>query len=232
MNTYYDIGGYFKMHWDLIYDVGDPIAALILEYIIETYPIVKGTTIINGYEYKRYSNSFINEKLLISDKMIREHLKPLIDKGFIDVQIIQGTTKARYIRLLTEVVTNQVTDQVTDHITYQVTKSHIKEPKNKRTKETKRNDTLNKEFGNPNVPLLEDVIKFIREIGCTWLSDLEIEDFYNTVVSRGWKKAKGEPILEWHAYFKWFAEKDKPKETARDRDPGKATEEMLKEWLK
>jgi hypothetical protein len=113
---------------------------------------------------------------------------------------------------------NRISDQYTN-----IESNTKKEEIDRRIEEIKRDN---------NVPLLEEVTKFIREdMKCNWKTEEDIIDFYNTTLFRGWKKASGAPITEWHAYFKWFAEHDKPKQTF-DQDLVPDNKDKIDQWRK
>lgn len=232
-----------KMYWELLPYCNDCFNAFILLcYMIDAYPITKHKIMIDNEEYAEFTASFIQEKIDWERHTIKKYIDKLVECNLIKlVKAKNNKNQDTYrIHLMVNVDNGNEygTEYGNDHGNgygndhgKNFTIKQTNRQTNQQTNRVSKNKDLNKEFGDPNVPLLEDVIKYIREIGCTWLTDLEIEDFYNTVVSRGWKKAKGEPILEWHAYFKWFAEKDKPNYVG-DQDLSEKNKDSIEGWLK
>lgn len=107
-----DRKGYFKMHWDLLRDDSKYELSIdevvMLEYVLAVYPILETKCMINGVEYGRLSNSFINKYLDWSIPKINRLLKRLEEEDFIDISNVNSkgrkcTHGARYIHLNTEI---------------------------------------------------------------------------------------------------------------------------------
>jgi len=92
---------WFRVFWDLFDD--DNISyedAFFLSYLIEIYPILKQSETIDGIKCKRLSDSFIQEKIPISNRKINTILDNLVENEYIVVKKINNKKKGiRYYAL-------------------------------------------------------------------------------------------------------------------------------------
>ncbi len=71
-----------------------------MEYILEVYPILKDRKIVDGVEYRKLSNSFIQERINYSVNTIRDYLEKLEANNLITIYKAPNNLKGiRYIHL-------------------------------------------------------------------------------------------------------------------------------------
>jgi len=97
---------WFKMYRELfeIFDDNFELACFA-SYIISIYAILQDVKFINGIEYRRVSDSYINMKFIMNSPKIRRYLNEMQNKGLIDIEHATNSKRSfRYIRLLVEII--------------------------------------------------------------------------------------------------------------------------------
>ena len=98
--------GFCKMYWDLFNDEDLSISEVVmLSYLIDKYDLFKERKIVEGKEYKRVAETFVQARLSASIPTISKWLHHLADLGYIE--IYQATKKSPvYIRLKDNLLSN------------------------------------------------------------------------------------------------------------------------------
>ena len=107
---------YMKVYWELLPYVEYDIKALLLIcYIIDVYKTLDERFIVNGEEYRRLSDSYIQERLDMSSPTIRKLLDFLEKKGLIKIHKTNmggyKNTSARYIELMVEIESKEFNEK-------------------------------------------------------------------------------------------------------------------------
>lgn len=93
--------GFIKVYWSLLDD--DDInyeQVLLVCYIASVYRILRDKIIVDGKEFARLSDSFIQEKFNITSNTIRKNIGILEQYGYIEVyRSKKQKNGARYVRL-------------------------------------------------------------------------------------------------------------------------------------
>lgn len=85
--------GFCKMYWDLFNDEDLSISEVVmLSYLIDKYDLFKEKKIIDGKEYKRVAETFVQARLSASIPTISKWLHHLADLGYIE--LYQNTSKS------------------------------------------------------------------------------------------------------------------------------------------
>lgn len=97
-------GKWCKVYFELLDDDNlDYQAVFMLGYLTSVYNILKDKTNNDGKEYKRLSDSFIQEKINMSSPTIKKYLTQLEEQGYIEIYKISNKKKGvRYFRLTDE----------------------------------------------------------------------------------------------------------------------------------
>lgn len=143
--TLHDNKGYFKMHWELLNGLElNWQEAFFLEYLIEVYPLLKEKVIIDGVEYRRLSDSFIQERIDVSKPTIINWLNDLEKYDYIKVKHIKHNKGARFVNLNVEIanysedcindnindsINECINDSINNRINDRIKNSYTKEPR-------------------------------------------------------------------------------------------------------
>ncbi len=116
MKTINSKNGFCKMYWDLFNDEELSISEVVaMSYIIDKYDIFRERRIIDGKEYVRVAETFVQARLSASIPTISKWLHHLADLGYFE--IYQKTPKSPvWIHVRSDLINKDLSEDKSEHL--------------------------------------------------------------------------------------------------------------------
>ena len=206
-----------KMYWDLLPECDYDFNLLaFISYIIDVYDLLDVRQ-FNGEEYRRLSNSFIQNRVDWSDSTIDRYINRADELGIISritdrETVFKKNSKARFIKLNVSIIGSSVGSSVgskrTINHTNQINQTNNSEDTSPSSPLMDKNPKDSNIYSKGPEPTYPQTAEELRNRAITkkstWDESFDYDYFFNYYEASDWKDKGGNPINLMQTLTKWI----------------------------